>query len=67
MYYKEVKYNLGIPLKFLGHIKKMGIYVESMISILKYACNPNFKKIFSNFKVRKMKLIIINDHVEKYY
>jgi hypothetical protein len=60
-YYKEVKDDYDIPSKFLGHIKKVGSYVGSMIGIIKCARNIRYKSLFSNAIVLKGKPDIIYD------
>ncbi|RGB39147.1 hypothetical protein C1646_754810 [Rhizophagus diaphanus] len=60
-YYKQVKVNSNISPKFLGHIKKVGSYFESIKSILDYAKKIQYKSLFSNIKVIKGKPVIIDN------
>jgi hypothetical protein len=60
-YYKKVKVDYDIPLKFLEHIKKVGSYAESIIGIIKCARNIQYKSLFSNVTVLRGKHDIIND------
>lgn len=60
-YYKEVKGDSTIPKKFLKHLKKVGSYVGSLIDIIKYAININYKPLFSRIELHKLDPIIVND------
>ncbi|RIA99234.1 hypothetical protein C1645_811711 [Glomus cerebriforme] len=62
-YYKLVKDDNNIPPKFLRHIKKVGSYTGSMISIIECACNIQYKLLFSNVKVYTKGSVIDNQHI----
>ncbi|RGB25449.1 hypothetical protein C1646_771687 [Rhizophagus diaphanus] len=60
-YYKKVKYESSIPPKFLGHIKKVGSYGESIKGIIECARRIQYKSLFSNIKVVYGSPVIINN------
>lgn len=60
-YYKVVKDDSSIPPKFLGHIKKAGSYIGSILNIIRYARNKKYISLFCNVKVYTGKSDIIKD------
>ncbi|PKB96077.1 hypothetical protein RhiirA5_472470 [Rhizophagus irregularis] len=64
-YYKQVEDESedesDFPPKFLGHIKKVGSYIESIKGIIVCARKKQYKSLFSNIKVFKGRPVIIND------
>ncbi|RIA97639.1 hypothetical protein C1645_732341 [Glomus cerebriforme] len=64
MYYeviKDNKDNLNFPQKFLGHIKKVGSYIGSIIDIIECARKIKYKSQFSNIRLYRMNPVIINN------
>ncbi|RIA99206.1 hypothetical protein C1645_811677 [Glomus cerebriforme] len=60
-YYKKIKDKSNISSKFLGHIKKVGSYVGSMLGIIECARNIQYKPLFSIIRVFKRNPDIINN------
>ncbi|RGB22728.1 hypothetical protein C1646_677630, partial [Rhizophagus diaphanus] len=49
--------------KFLGHIKKMGFYYESLNKIISCACNAKYKILFSHMKVHMLEPIMAKQSI----
>ncbi|CAB4417106.1 unnamed protein product [Rhizophagus irregularis] len=63
-YYKKVKkakIESRIPSEFLRHIKKVSSYMASAIGIVECARNIQYKSLFSNVQVYRVKPVIIKN------
>jgi hypothetical protein len=68
-YYKKVLKNDEILKndealkKFLKHLKKVGSYMRALIDITTYACNKNYKNLFSNIELHILRPIITHQSI----
>jgi hypothetical protein len=62
-YCQSIRANLDISKVFLGHLKKVGSYYGSLKDIVNCARSENYKKLFSNMKLRKLDSIVDDNYI----
>ncbi|RIA95317.1 hypothetical protein C1645_862060 [Glomus cerebriforme] len=62
-YYKNISKNVNIPKDFLKHLRKVGSYMRSLISIISCACNEKYKVLFFNMDLNILKPIITHQPI----